>query len=262
MRSTTAVVAAMAVALPMFGTAAMDQSRTPAAEAIDHLLLGVSDRDAGIAWVEKLTGVKAAVGGSHPGVGTRNALLSLGGRRYLEIIAPDPEQSAFNYRVDLRTFREPRLIAWAAATKDIENIAAAARAAGQNPLGPNDGSRARPDGRVLRWRTLALPTDLGVDGLDPVPFFIQWSADAVHPSTDSPEGCELRTFEIQHPRPSAVADVLARVGIDATVRPGEARLPGRRSDAGRSRAPDQRLSAERRDFGHSRGELAHPAMVA
>ena len=27
-------------------------------------------------------------------------------------VAPDPAQAAFNYRVDLRTFTEPRLIGW------------------------------------------------------------------------------------------------------------------------------------------------------
>jgi len=164
------------------------------------------------------------VGGSHPGVGTRNALLSLGGHRYLEIIAPDPEQAAFNYRIDLRTFKEPRLIGWAAGTSDIDRVAASARAAGQNVLGPNEGSRARPDGRVLHWKTLGVPTDLGVDGLDPIPFFIQWAADSVHPSTDSPKGCELQRFEIRHPRAPEVATVLERVGISATPERGEARF--------------------------------------
>ena len=206
------------------GRLVAEQAAKPAVEAVDHLLLGAAGLDAGIAWVERLTGVRAVPGGSHPGRGTRNALLALGARRYLEIIAPDPAQATFNYEPDLRTFKEPHLIAWAAATTDIQAVAAAARSANQQVFGPNDGSRARPDGRMLRWRVLGLRSDLAAGGVNPIPFFIEWAPDSVHPSTDSPTGCDLQTLEITHPKPADVADTLMHVGIRTTVTPGDVQL--------------------------------------
>jgi hypothetical protein len=192
--------------------------RVRAVNVVDHLLLGSADLDGGMAWVEKATGVRPVVGGSHPGMGTRNALLSLGGRQYLEVIAPDPAQTAYNFQIDVRTLTEPRLVTWAAVTPDIERLAVTAREAGLTLFGPRDGSRDRPDGRTLRWRSLGVLSNLGAQGVQPVPFFIQWAADSVHPSQDSPQGCRLQSFVIQHPDPSAMATMLKSLGIDADVR--------------------------------------------
>ena len=220
----TAAIALVIGACVGGGGLVAEQAVKPAVEAVDHLLLGVADLDVGIAWVEKLTGVRAVPGGSRPGRGTRNALLSLGRHRYLEIIAPDPAQATFNYDPDLRTFREPHLITWAAATTDIQAVAAAARTANQQVFGPNDGSRARPDGRMLRWRALGLRSDLAAGGVNPIPFFIEWAPDSVHPSTDSPTGCDLQALEITHPKPADVADTLMHVGVRGTVAAGAAQL--------------------------------------
>lgn len=202
---------------------AAEQS-TAAVSAVDHLLLGVSDLDRGIAWVEKTTGVRAVVGGSHPGVGTRNALLSLGGRRYLEIIAPDPAQKAFNFRIDVRKLSEPRLITWAAATRDIDALAKKAREAGLEVFGPQPGSRERPDGKVLRWKTLGIKVDLAADGVDPIPFFIEWAPDSLHPSQDSPRGCELLALDVAHPKPGEVTGAFAKLGLEAAVKSGQRSL--------------------------------------
>jgi Glyoxalase-like domain len=191
-----------------------EQPRVTATSAVDHLLLGVAEREAGIEWVEHKTGVKALVGGSHPGVGTCNALLSLGGRQYLEIIAPDPTQTrlAPQYEV-LKTLSVPRLITWAAATQDARATAERFRAARFEVSGPTRGSRNRPDGKLMSWQTLSVTNDLG--GL--IPFFIEWDATVTHPSADSPQGCRLRSIEFTHQRAEVVRDTLGRLGIEASV---------------------------------------------
>jgi len=186
--------------------------------SVDHLLLGVANLDHGIDWVEQRTGVRAAIGGSHPGAGTRNALLSLGGAQYLEIIAPDPAQTTYGFRMDLKTMTEPRLVWWAAKASDIEAVAKKGRDARVQMVGPRDGSRVRPDGKMLKWKSLAIASDFAVDGIDPIPFFIEWAEGTVHPSQDAPGGCTLRSFEIEHPRAAAVSDALKQIGVDVSVR--------------------------------------------
>jgi Glyoxalase-like domain len=120
--------------------------------ALDHILLGIDDLDRGIAFVEERTGVRAAFGGVHPGRGTRNALVRLGTRRYLEIIAPDPQQSFPVGYPRLREMREARLLTWAVHTDDISAVAERLADLGIAAEGPEAGSRARPDGKVLIGR--------------------------------------------------------------------------------------------------------------
>ena len=131
---------------------------------LDHILLGCNDLDHGVAFVEEHTGIRAAFGGVHPGRGTCNALLALGERRYLEIIAPDPAQDkvpdfAAPLLQKLKSLSTPRLVGWADHPGSIEALAARLKAAGIAFDGPRDGSRARPDGRLLKWKTLNLADD-------------------------------------------------------------------------------------------------------
>jgi hypothetical protein len=187
-------------------------------DAVDHILLGAADLDLGIAWLAERTGVKAQVGGSHPGMGTRNALVSFGDRQYLEIIAPDPAQSAFNFQIDLRRLSAPRVVTWAASTGDLDEVVARARAATLQVFGPRDGSRVRPDGVTLKWRSAGILAGMAEAEIDPVPFFIQWAPGSLHPSEDAPKGCQLVSMEIAHPNPSKLQTTLAVLGIHGTVR--------------------------------------------
>jgi hypothetical protein len=189
---------------------------------LDHIILGCSDLDHGIAFVEERTGVRAVIGGVHPGRGTRNALLALGGRHYFEIMAPDPKQDEVEpYAVPqltlLKQLATPRLIGWGAHPGDIEALARRLRAAGIAFRGPWPGSRARPDGRVLSWKTLSLDDDR--HGL--LPFFIEWRADSIHPSADAPTGCQLEHFAVMGPDPGELVKTFQGIGIDVPVERGE-----------------------------------------
>lgn len=180
---------------------------------LDHILLGSSDLTRGIDFVEKHTGIRAAFGGVHPGRGTRNALLSLGEKHYLEIIAPDPKQSAAPGHYALEELIEPRLVGWAAHPGDLNKFVSRLQNANLAFDGPNPGSRKRPDGRLLQWKTLNLKDDLG--GL--LPFFIEWSADTVHPSADAPAGCEIRSFSLNTPEVAKLRRVSTQLDLDVPI---------------------------------------------
>jgi hypothetical protein len=184
---------------------------------LDHFILGCSDLDHGIAYVEQRTGVRAAFGGAHPGRGTRNALLSLGERRYLEIMAPDPAQQVTPQILRLRELKEPSIVGWAAHPGDLEKFSAHLREAGVSFEGPRPGSRQRPDGKLLHWKSLTLKDDQS--GL--LPFFIEWSADSLHPSADAPKGCTLAHFGAVTPKPDELNKIAALLQLDIPISRGD-----------------------------------------
>lgn len=197
----------------------MHAEEGPVPSVLDHILLGCRDLEKGISFVESQTGVRAAFGGVHPGRGTWNALLSLGEGKYLEIIAPDPKQKGAVWHPQIAQLAEPQWIGWAAHVTDIEGLASRLRSAQLSFDGPLAGSRQRPSGKLLQWKTLTLKDDDG--GL--LPFFIEWSVDSVHPSRDAPQGCRLVRFELVTPDPDALRKHVAGLSLDAAVAQGNKR---------------------------------------
>jgi hypothetical protein len=192
--------------------------------SLDHILLGCNDLDHGIAFFYQHTGIHAVFGGVHPGRGTRNALISLGEprsydlrpRRYLEIIAPDPEQPNAPDTYGLQRLSEPRLVTWAAHPGDIQALADRLAKAGIATEGPTPGSRKRPDGHLLQWKTLNLKDN--ASGI--LPFFIEWNADSPHPSVTAQRGCHLANFEILTPDPDALTKTAKQLGLDVAISKG------------------------------------------
>jgi hypothetical protein len=178
---------------------------------IDHILIGVADLDRGIEELTKATGVRPVYGGKHPR-GTHNALLSLGGHTYLELIALQPDATSVPGMDDLRTLTKPTPIGWAVSATDMSALRRDLQRAGVAMSKPNDGSRITPDGRTLRWQT-ASP----LNEVEAAPFFIAWAAGTPHPSTTSPAGCTLASFGIASPDAKGLQSLIQALGIRVAV---------------------------------------------
>jgi glyoxalase-like protein len=189
LRRSFMVLTGGALALPLFSSFQLRGDAVP--PTLDHLILGCHDLDSGITYMEKLSGYKAAPGGSHPQRGTRNALLALGNERYLEILAPDPQQQdGLQWHKEIAEMKDPKLIGYALRYRGYDDLSALAESLRKRGIacsGPTDGSRTRPDGQAYRWRTVVRVDDK--QGI--LPFYIAWSTDSPHPSEGAPGGCLL-----------------------------------------------------------------------
>ena len=184
---------------------------------IDHVVFAAPTLAQGIEHIADLTGATPRPGGKHVGMGTHNALVKLGERLYLEIIAIDPDGDKparkrwfdlddGNLMADL--FDRPRLIHWVARTHDLEF---AAKHAGYDP-GP-----ILPFARgEYRWR-ITVPDDGKRPGRGVLPTLIQW--ESAHPADALPDSrLSLEQFAASHPEPALVRNSLERLGLSDDIR--------------------------------------------
>jgi hypothetical protein len=176
----------------------------------DHVILATPRLAWGIEEFARLTGIVPRRGGQHPGRGTENALVGLGAGHYLELLAPITPSGADSSVPRLRP------VGWALRTEALSALLTRVRAAGFELLGPVPGSRRTPDGTLLEWRTAAT----GGSGLELAPFFIEWTRGTPHPSTTSPAGCRLVSFETVVPDTARLQGFFRASGYEAIVHSG------------------------------------------
>lgn len=190
----------------------------------DHVIVAALTLAQGCDWVEERLGFRPQPGGRHVAMGTHNALLSLGLRFYLEVIAVDPDgvQPARPRWFDLDEPRlkaalaeGPQLIHWVARTDDI--AAAVARM-------PSLGVATPMTRGDFAWR-ITIPDDGHRPQRGLVPTLLQWS-DARHPADGLPDrGLRLALLASEHPEPAAVRADLAMLGLSETLKVTYARSP-------------------------------------
>lgn len=160
-------------------------------ERVDHLLWAGPDLGQLVEDFEEKTGIRASKGGVHPGLGTQNALVGLGGSQYLELLAPDPKQDlSGTWGATIAALTSPVLYTYAVRSYDIE--ADAAHMPGKADI--TSMSRTLKEGSVS-WRTaLFSGHEFGLS----LPFLIDWK-EAMHPSCGLDVHCKLKKFEVSHP---------------------------------------------------------------
>lgn len=179
---------------------------------IDHLVIIVPDLDRGMGWFEQSVGVRPAYGGAHDGLGTHNALASLG-ESYVELIAPDPNQPEPDgpRPFGVSSSSVPSLATYAVRPdvgETIEQLASVMRSNGHDPGEVVSMSRTVAEGSTLQWR-LTFPPSNG-DGF--IPFLIDWGM-TPHPSATAPRGVRLVELSGSTTSPGTVNPVLEAIGI-------------------------------------------------
>ncbi len=185
--------------------------------ALDHLVLAAATLADGIDYVSTVTGVVPRPGGKHVAMGTHNALLKLGERRFLEIIAIDPDGvkpprprwfGLDNIALQSELMEQPRLIHWVARTSNIERAVAVCPV----DLGTVHEA-ARGD---YRWR-ITIPDDGTLPAKGIVPTLIEWDV-AMHPADELPaSNVSIADVAANHPDPAAVRAALHALDLDAVI---------------------------------------------
>lgn len=177
---------------------------------LDHFAYASASLDKAIADFESWTGVRPTPGGSHPGKGTRNALVSLGPGLYLALDAPDPAQPLVgNNGAWMAELDGYLLFLFAVATHDIER---AQRVLAGHGVATRlvSGERRTGDGRLIAWDFLEGTDEAFGSAL---PHVMRWKTDH-HPSADGPAGCRLASFTVRHPDPARVRALYAELGLE------------------------------------------------
>jgi hypothetical protein len=182
---------------------------------LDHVLIAVDDLAAAAAELRASDGLASVEGGRHPGWGTANRIVPLGDA-YLELVAVVDEAEAAGNPFGRWVARSRGAFAWAVRTDDLDAVA---HRLGVEVLA---GSRSRPDGSMLSWRSAGVER-AAVEPL--LPFLLQWD-----PGTELPGWTP-----VEHPRGPVRLEQLRLRGdasrLDAwlgphdlpvTVTPGEA----------------------------------------
>ncbi|NAS31482.1 VOC family protein [Flavobacteriaceae bacterium R38] len=180
---------------------------------IDHLVYTVFDLDATINMIEQKLGVRPEFGGYHKTQGTKNALLNLGNKCYLELLAIDDTNTEIPplrwMGIDLLT--SDKITRLAVKSDKLEEDSRLLKAINPEMGIINGGSRKTGDGSLLTWE-LTMP--LSTPEVEIIPFMIDWKNEDNHPTKNLPVLCKLVKLYATHPMPESLESILGGLGTE------------------------------------------------
>jgi hypothetical protein len=179
---------------------------------LDHVSFAVGPR--GLAGTTEelgqLLGAEFLDGGIHPRFGTRNMILPLQNRQYLEVVEvldhPASDKAAFGQAVRERSALGGGWMAWCVS---VDDMTAVERRIGRHSV---PGNRRRPDGFNLEWRQIGTSSMRA----DPqLPYVTHWEIDpSEHPSQMAESNISLVALDIAG-SPDRLANWLGEPAINA-----------------------------------------------
>lgn len=215
---------------------------------LSHLVYEVANLASACDVFAELTGVRPVPGGRHEALGLQNAIVGLGGGRYLEFLARTssrrdpgrPHTGGVPVTVLGADCDRPRLVTWCcdASRVGLSSLVAGLAALPQKHLFPAEialMTSLTQEGRRITWRDAAdkhrecLQDSLPMEGL--LPFLRDFPGEPnFRPGLAAPAGCELIELKAEHPDPQALGAALRSlraghlISVSGTERGKEPRL--------------------------------------
>ncbi len=183
---------------------------------IDHIVYSVLNLEKAMDDLEVKLGIRPTFGGYHKSQGTKNALLNLGNDCYLEILAIDRTNKDIKsprwMGVDLIT--EPKITRWAIKSEDIKRDSQTIKRYDKSMGEIFQGSRVTGSGDLLAWKMI-LP--LANPDIELIPFMVDWSDSAFHPTEKIREKCKLLAIDFVGNDPDKINQVFKELCIQNII---------------------------------------------
>lgn len=161
---------------------------------IDHIVYCVPDLEQAINNFHEKTGTKPIIGGRHLKKGTRNALVNLGNKCYLEFLAIDKDSQVAAPRwMGIDLINEPTITRWSLKSTDLEAEQTILNSYNPSLAAIEEGERITAEGELLKWQ-MTLP--ISTPEIELVPFMTDWSQSDMHPTDSIPLECELLELQL------------------------------------------------------------------